>query len=261
MWNTFPIQTPSIRGGGSEFSIINRSFKYKKFSEVQVKTWKEYSDDEKKWCISIWKKVFGYIRDSINDEDCIGIIPEQGTILARNGIWIDNTVSTKIVYVNYLYVDEKYRNKGIAGKLIQSICAESSIRWGDPISFFFELQQVPKSLSALNADIFSRFSYIWIPFLKNTSNWKVFDYKEYVSNLKGFRWNYKGWKGFKYNEDIIIFDSHNDIVWYTSFLKLIEFDGLDISGAYCRVFSPFGNTYIYAENSYFIPKNIHYVLP
>ena len=133
--------------------------------------------------------------------------------------------------------------------------------WDTPISFFFELQQVPKSLNALHPDIFARFSYVWIPFIKHSSNWKEFDCTEYASNLKGFGWNYKGWKGFKYNEDIILFDSHNDIVWYTSFLKLIEFDGLDISGAYCRVFSPFGNTYIYAENIYFTSKNIHYSVP
>jgi hypothetical protein len=103
---------------------------------------------------------------------------------------------------------------------------------------------------------------VWIPFSLKSSEkrWEPFDFTKHISDKKGFIGNYTEWKGYRYKEDILIFDSHNDIVWYSSILTMCTFDGFKADGAYCRIFSPFGNVTVFAENMYFKTDSTHYLL-
>jgi hypothetical protein len=70
---------------------------------------------------------------------------------------------------------------------------------------------------------------------------------------KGFHGKQTGWKAYQWNEHSIVFDAFDDIVWTTNPLLLTTFDGNGLSGAYYRVFSPFGSSTVFAENMYFTP--------
>jgi len=258
MWETFPIQKGGV--SGPDCQTIDRTFLYKKSEDVVVMPWKEVDEPTKKWCVSLWKEQFN--GGKLGDDDLVGWIPSQGTIVAKYGKWIGKTRSRNVGYINYLYVTPLFRKGGVANRLIETILYHGCLRWGSSTGFLFEVQSVPRSLSLQNPDYMCRFSYVWVPFtLKSAEKkWKPADFRPYLSNEMGFIGNYTGWKGYKYEEDILVFDSHGDIVWYSNVLTLCTFDGFETSGAYCRIFSPLGNVTVFAENMYFTATFGHHVL-
>jgi hypothetical protein len=260
MWNSLPIQTESDKG--VEFTRIEPNIQYERFSDVQVSSWKDASDDIKTWCRNVWRDQFKTERDPISSDDILGWIPSKGIITAKFGKWVGNTRSRSAVYVNYLYVDPIYRTQGLAKHLILSICHEANIKAGSSSVFLFETDVIPKSLKDRGAQPICRYSYFFIPFLfDNTKrSWKQTDIS--FNNLeKGFHGSFEGFKMYKNSTDKILFDCNGDIVWYTSFLSLFTFDGFDSKGSFCRVFSPLGTSAVYAENMYFNPTYMnHYLL-
>jgi hypothetical protein len=252
MWETFPIQTEST--SNPECQTIDTDFIYNKWDEVTTVFWKDIPVPVKQWCISLWKYHFKIVRDGMDDNDLVGYIPGQGTVVAKRGKWIGQSKSRTVGYINYLFVNPLSRSKGMAKKLIETILHRTCQEWSDVRAFLFEVQHVPKSLSKKTSHYMCRFSYMWIPFLgsSETPQWKSFlDFKDYLKNKKGFIGTQTDWRAYKCGEDIIIFDTHDDIVWYSSVTSLCSFDGFSADGAYCRVFSPFGNVTVYAENMYF----------
>jgi hypothetical protein len=255
MWERFPLQTYTNKG--DDCQLIDRDYAYKQDGSVVVSPWKDVPSSHQTWCLHVWGSLFSH---KIDDTDLVGIIPQKGVILAKYGRWIGKTRSRAVVYINNLYVSIAYRGQGIAEQLIESITYSATNSWGQN-PFLFELENVPTSLILRNAEPLTKFSYVWIVFFKTGSSlWKPFPFEDYLSDKPGFISSYAGWKGYKYNDDIIIFDSLNDIVWYSSMLGLYTFDALPIDGAFCRIFSQFGNISVYAENMYFDSGCSHFVL-
>ena len=258
MWKTLPIQTATDRGGYEGTNMVEY-IEYKRDPEVVISTWKDTPTNIREWCQSIWKDVFSTKVDPLNEADLVGWIPKKGTITAKFGNWIGETRSRKVVYINYLFVDPHFRGENLASKLILSICNEATLRYGNNIPFMFEVDIIPKSLTDRGAQPICRYHYTWIPFTL-FGNWKQTEID--ISKEKGFHGFYSGWRMFKNNKgDKIVFDSNDDIVWYSNILELPTFDGFLIAGAYCRIFSPFGTSAVFAENMYFNPSYMtHYVL-
>uniref|UniRef100_A0A6C0I7G8 N-acetyltransferase domain-containing protein n=1 Tax=viral metagenome TaxID=1070528 RepID=A0A6C0I7G8_9ZZZZ len=262
MWKTFPIQTTQTTN--PECQSIDSAFTYKKWDEVTTCFWKDTPIKIKQWCLSLWRFHFKIMRDGMDDGDLIGYIPGQGTIIAKHGKWIGSVRSRTVGYINYLFVDASKRGGGLAQKLIETILNRARQEWINITAFLFEVRQTPPSLAQKTSHYMCRFSYVWIPFFADSDipEWKPFlEFKEYLQSKKGFVGSYTDWRAYRKDENIIVFDSHDDIVWYSSFISLPSFDGFQTDGAYCRVFSPFGNVTVYAENIYFTPSSTtHYLL-
>lgn len=260
MWKSFPIQTSSDRG--DECATIQRGFKYTKYEDVEISEWKSVPANVKQWCLSLWKEHFGTQRDPNSDSDLVGWIPSKGVIVAKYGRWIGNTRSRNAVYVDHLYVSPLNRGERLAEHLIHSICYESCARWGDSLAFLFEVDSIPQSLTDRGAQPLCRYHYTWILFtsIEKPPKWKPCSL-DILKTKKGFHAGFGGWKAYTDGENYIVFDSSNDIVWYSSATVLHTFDGFTIVGAYCRIFSPLGSSAVFAENMYFDPSAmVHYVI-
>lgn len=262
MWKSLPIQTTDMRG--EDFHSINKDFNYQRFDNVIIKKWGEVPSDIKTWCKTLWKDNFGTSRTPLNNDDLVAWIPEKGTIAARYGHWIGESHSREVTYINCLYVSPSCRGEGAAMQLILSVCNESSKRWGNSIPFMFEVDKIPQSLIEISAQPICRYSYLWVSFKKKTSNisnWKRIHIRN-ISMNKGFHGKRTGFRLFQNAiGDKILFDSNDDVVWYTSMMSLVTFDGFVKEGAYCRIFTPFGKSAVFAENMFFTPSyNTHYIL-
>jgi hypothetical protein len=66
--------------------------------------------------------------------------------------------------------------------------------------------------------------------------------------------DWTGYQSFEYNGMKIVLDPHNDIIYYDDYASLLTFDALPLTGAYCRVFSPFGTMTVLVENLRFAPN-------
>lgn len=260
MWNSLPIQTKSDKGG-LEFTRIEPSIQYERFSNVEVTSWKDAPSDIQTWCRNVWRDQFKTQRDPVCDEDLVGWIPSKGMITAKFGKWLGETRSRPSVYVNYLYVDPQYRSQGLAKHLILSVSHEANKKVGSSSVFLFETDVIPKSLTSRGAQPLCRYHYIWIPFV-SSSYWKQDTDFSSVEKEKGFHGTREGFKLYRKSNstDKIMFDCNDDIVWYTNFWSLFTFDGFDSKGAFCRVFSPFGTSAVYAENMYFTPTYMSHCL-
>ena len=260
MWNSLPIQTKSDKGG-LEFTRIEPSIQYERFSNVEVTSWKDAPPDIRTWCRNVWRDQFKTERDPVSDEDLVGWIPSKGMITAKFGKWVGTTRSRPSVYVNYLYVNPKYRSQGLAKHLILSISHEANKKVGSSSVFLFETDVIPASLTSRGAQALCRYHYMWLPFVSSSKNWKQDTDFSFLDQEKGFHGSREGFKLYSNSTDKVLFDCNDDIVWYTSFLSLFTFDGFDAKGAFCRVFSPFGTSAVYAENMYFNPTyTSHYLL-
>jgi hypothetical protein len=167
-----------------------------------------------------------------------------------------------MVYVCYNYVDKEFRGEGIAKKMILSMAHELTKAWG-PISFMFELKDVPVSLRSAVPLLY--FTYIWVPFLSISvpPKWTA-STTDVLQTQKGFHClDWTGYKAFEHQGCRVIFDPHDDSVYYDDYASLHTFDALAIPGAYCRLFSPAGNIKVYVENMHFTPPAYnfeHYLL-
>lgn len=268
MWNSLPIQTKKDKG--IEFTRIEPTVQYERFSDVEVTTWNDAPSDIKTWCRNVWRDQFKTERDPISENDLVGWIPSKGIITAKFGKWVGEIRSRPSVYVNYLYVDPKYRSQGLAKHLILSVSHEANNKAGSSSVFLFETDVIPKSLTSRGAQALCRYHYVWIPFLFDAPPsdcrgryWQLDTDFSILDQEKGFHGSKEGFKLYRKinSTDKVLFDCNNDIVWYTSFWSLFTFDGFDSKGAFCRVFSPFGNSAVYAENMYFSPTYMsHYLL-
>lgn len=253
MWKSFPIQT--VRDTGDDGARIVSHNPLVHDPSVTLSLWKDAPPEIRQWCLSIWSDTFGTVRTPLAGDDLIGWIPGKGTVLAKVGRWIGKTRSRSVGYVSYLYVDEQHRKEGVAKALIHSIAAEGCKRWGESSAFLFEVDTIPQSLQQRSAIPVCRYSYTWVPFMEaiRPPKWELTTFDS-LASVKGFHsCHYTGWKAFKYGKDVVIMDSSNDIVWYSSWVALSTFDGLPLKGAYCRVFTPFGSSAVYAQNMYATP--------
>ena len=253
MWKSLPIQTVTDRGDdGARILSVNP---LTRDPSVEIAPWKDVPAEVKQWCLSIWSDAFGTVRTPLGDDDLLGWIPRKGTIVAKYGTWVGETRSRPVGYVSCLYVDDLYRKEGLARLLIQSIANEGCRLWGASMAFLFEVDRIPASLEERGAMPVCRYTYTWIPFasIQRPPKWTSTTF-EILDSVKGFHFpHYTGWKAFAYNGEVIVLDSSNDIVWTSNWLVLSTFDGLPLPGAYCRVFTPFGTSAVYAENMYFTP--------
>lgn len=262
MWERLPIQRTRR---GPSYSFIEREHTYELYEDVQVKTWKSVPTGVKRWAQSLWQDGFKVRRNPANAEDILAWIPRKGVLLAKYGQWIGADRSTYMVYMCYNYVARDFRGEGVSEELVLSLCHECTRRWG-PVRFVFELQSVPRSLA--DATPIVRFSYVWVPFLSIQSppRWtpvSVADTMKGLERYHGFHTaQWAGYRAFEYKGMKIVLDPHNDVVYYDDYTSLLTFDGIPISGAYCRVFSPLGGVRIYVENMYFEPETRfeHYLL-
>lgn len=250
MWESLPIQT---RYGEDGMRIQDKN-PVKRDPNVQIQEWKDVPKDIREWCLSTWKREFGIVRDPMEDGGILGWIHKKGMIVLHHGRWVGSTRSRSALYVKCLYVEPQCRKEGVASLLIQSIIHEGCSRWGESIGFLFEVDSIPSSLVKRKAIPVCRYNYIWIPFLHNSEQmWKEIPVS-LLEKTKGFHGNYSGWKAFQCGENEIVLDASNDIVWYTSWISLFTFDGMPLlTGAYCRVFTPFGRGAVFSENMYVTP--------
>lgn len=260
MWKSLPIQTRGITG--REFSPIIRNIEYERFSDVNVMQWNKVQPTLKQWFLSIWRTAFGTQRDPLNKNDLVGWIPNKGVIAGRYGHWIGSSYSKHVAYINFLWVDPSSRNEGIAKKLILSVANEICKLHGKDTTFMFEVDQIPESLNKRSAVPICRYDFVWIPFCPSSVNWKRISLDK-ICDIQGFHGRKN--KGFRlYQNDFgdrLLLDSNDDIVWYTNFTSIFTFNRLNLSGTYCRFFSAFGRSAIYAENMYFTPTcSTHYIL-
>lgn len=248
---------------GEEFQPIQKNVSYQRFENVNITKWGETSSDTKQWCESIWKEAFGTTRTPLNNEDLVGWIPHKGTIVSRYGYWIGESKSRNVIYVNFLYVSPECRGDGVARQLILSMCNESTKLWGASTPFMFEVDEIPKSLVDIDAQPMCRYSYVWVPFnkLHKSRQWRKRSTK-HISLLKGFHGKHTGFRLYQNAiGDKILFDCNDDIVWFTNMFSLTTFDRHTKDGAYCRIFTPFGKSAVFAENMYFTPSyTSHYIL-
>lgn len=249
MWELLPIQkTP-----GRPWTLIDRDFQYPECSEVMTSEWKNVPQNVREWSVSIWKDEFQLRRISMGPSDILAWIPQRGLVAMKRGKWIGQTESFRSAFVCFNYVDASWRGRGYSGKLICSLGAFATRLWG-PTPFFFETHLgVPRGLCDVQP--FVRFTYTWIPFLyiHTPPLWKPIPLHNFDA-LPGFHPDEtEGYLAFGRDDKKILLDPHNDIVHYDDFYSLLTFDGLPISGAYVRVFSPLGSSYIFLENMYFDP--------
>lgn len=250
MWRSLPIQTWEQ---GDEGSMI-RPMKYPRHKDVHVSQWKDVPPTIREWCLTRWAETFGTVRTPLSDDDFLGWIPQKGAVAAKYGKWIGHSRSRKVLYINLLFVETSHRNEGNAPKLILSIAHECCNVWGD-VPFLFEVDSIPRSLIERGAQSLCRYHYVWIPFVvHHPSKWTIGS----LPDTRGFRGSCAGWNVFVRNNHSIVFDSNDDIVWYSDLTSLLTFDRLP--GAYCRVFSPTGTSAVFAENMYFPSSAAHYLL-
>ena len=258
MWETLPIQRSP---GSTPYTMIDRDFKYPVSDAIRVSRWKDVSQADKDWALSIWEDIFHVRRPFMADDDLFLWIPRIATLVAKHGKWIGDTKSFYGVYVSCNFVVDSERGKGYSSQMILTMAAESTKIWG-PIPFLFEIHNVPRGL--IDVKPFLQFSYVWIPFLdvQTPPRWTPvpFDVKDYpgfyVDNMNGY-------KAFSNNDgQMILLDPLDDIVYYTDFLVLHTFDGIPLPGAWCRFFCPWGTTRIFLHNMYFdpLPSMKHYLL-
>ena len=256
MWKSLPIQTESDRGDDGARILSHNPMVHD--PAVTISLWKDVPPEIRQWCLSIWSDAFGTVRTPLDHTDLLGWVPRKGTIVGKVGRWIGESRSRPVGYVSCLWVDELHRKEGLARALIHSIAAEGCKQWGESSAFLFEVDTIPRSLADRGAVPVCRYSYTWVPFtsIQRPPKWIPTTF-EALATVKGFHsLHYTGWKAFKYGEDVIVLDSSNDIVWYSSWISLSTFDGLPLPGAYCRVFSPFGPSAVYAQNMYATPFSI-----
>lgn len=259
MWELLPIQRTPGRPG----TMLNRDFLYPAFPDVNVERWKDVPANVRAWCISIWKDEFELRRPSMGDNDLLAWVPRIGLLAGKRGGWVGTQKSFTAVAVCFNYVSRAYRRQGWSGKMIMSLCRRATDMWGST-PFLFEIQwTVPRGLKTIVP--FLSFTYTWIPFLTIQVPPKWISIPIDTFNfLPGFHPNETtGYKAFQYNDNRILLDPHNDIVFYDDLLALSTFDGLSIPGAYCRTFHPLGNCHIYLANLYFDtpPQFDHFMLP
>jgi hypothetical protein len=264
MWRAFPIQTRDTKG--EDCSILDPSFQFDRHDTVQVRPWKDVEPSIREWCVTLWKQEFGTVRTPLKDTDLVGWIPGKGTIVATRGYWIGTHRSRNAVYISHLVVVSSYRSEGLARQLIPSISNEACKAWGHPMSFLFEVDTIPASLKARGAVPVCRYSYVWVPFrpASETRQWTRLATVP-LDTQKGFHGGYTGWEAYKHASTgaILVLDANQDIVWYTSWMALGSFDGTELAGAYCRVFTPFGTSVVFAQNTYLVPSSgmsDHYIL-
>lgn len=259
MWETLPIQR-NVRG--PDFTFINREKDYPLNSDVEWKRWKEVPDNVKKWCLSIWQDVFNIKRNPVEQNDLLFWIPQKGILVAKYGHFIGCSKSRRMIYVCYNFVCEHFRGEGLSKHLILTMANKCKEIYG-PITFMFELRLTPHSLT--DALPFMKFTYVWIPFLmvQVPPKWKSTTDYSFLKGYCGFHSiHWKGYKAFKYENEHILLDPANDIVYYDNYLSLYSFDGMKLPGAYCRVFSPFGDRRIFVQNLFFDDPDyfMHYLL-
>jgi GNAT superfamily N-acetyltransferase len=241
--------------------MINRDFQYTVSPEIRVSPWKDVPQKIKDWAISIWEDIFKSQRNFMGDDDLFIWIPRVATLFAKHGRWIGESKSFYAVYVTCNYVDADYRGQGISGNMILTMANKATEIWG-PTPFLFEVQDIPRGL--VGVEPLLRFSYVWIPFVDICvpPRWKRVD----ISIVKGYHGFHvdstEGYQCFSHNGQIILLDSLNDIIYYTDALVLHTFDGIQLGGAWCRFFSPWGSTRVFLHNMYFdpLPSMKHYML-
>ena len=255
MWDVFPILCDPLSDDRFELKTIKPGYKYTRFPEVLVEYWYDVPKDVKKWCETIWADEFGCMRNPLSTDDLLAWIPNQGTLIARNGRWVDDTKSKPMVYISCNYVHPEMRGYRLAEKMINSIAVEACNRWNNE-AFLFEIREVPKSLKMRGAIPVARFDYLWIPSSYTDDKWEVIRKKDISNSLfriKGFHPSSFGdCKGYRHTESkrIVILDSHDDVVYYDSVFDLYS---LPNSGHYVRMFSSTGAHHYFIENMYFRP--------
>jgi hypothetical protein len=253
MWEVLPIlRTYTDDDSSIPYSFLSRDHVYDRYDDVEVMKWKHVPENIKEWSLSLWRDHFKIKRNPVSKNDLLIWIPRKGTLVAKYGRWIGDSRSKQMVYVCYNYVDKEFRGEGIAKKMILSMAYEITKRWG-PISFMFELKDVPASLRT--AVPLLQFTYMWVPFvsIRVPPKWSAVSID--LTGQKGFHClDWTGYKAFEYDGCRIVFDPHDDIVYYDDYSSLHSFDALPIPGAYCRFFSPAGNIHVYVENMFFTPS-------
>lgn len=248
MWETLPIQR---NNRGPDFSFIHREEEYPSYSDVECQYWKDVPYNIKVWCLSLWQDVFNIKRNPIEKNDLLFWISQKGVLVAKYGNFVGSSKSRKMVYVCYNFICEQFRGEGLSKNLILTMANKCKELYG-PITFMFELRTTPTSLKS--AIPFMKFTYVWIPFLsvQDPPKWKqTFNYS-FLKGYAGFHCiKWKGYKAFKFGDQHILLDPANDIVYYDNYLSLYSFDGMKLPGAYCRVFSPFGDKTVFVQNLYF----------
>lgn len=246
MWETLPIQRTSHSSSGT---LIDRDFQYPVSPSIRVSPWKDVPSETKSWAFSVWAETFGTQRHCMGNDDLLMWMPGISTLTAKHGRWIGDTRSFHAIYVSGNYVDPEHRGKGISGRMILTMAARATEIWG-PIPFLFELQSVPPGLREVQPIL--RFSYIWIPFLDvaDPPRWQEVCI-DISARYPGFHVDSKeGYRCFSRDGQIILLDSLNDIIYYTDTLSLHTFDGMPLSGAWCRVFHPWGSVQVFLHNMY-----------
>lgn len=259
MWETLPIQR---RIRGLDFTFMEREREYPEYPNVEWRRWKDVPESTQKWCLSIWEDIFYIRRNPVEKNDLLFWIPQKGILVAKYGHFVGQQKSRRMIYVCYNFVCEQFRGEGLSKHLILTMANKCKELYG-PITFMFELHNTPRSLQ--DAIPFMKFSYVWIPFLyaNITPKWKPTSDFSFLKGYHGFHSiHWKGYKAFKYNNEHILLDPTDDIVYYDNYLSLYSFDGMKLPGAYCRVFSPFGDRTIFIQNLFFDDPDYfnHYLL-
>ena len=247
MWETLPIQRSPGRAG----TMIDREFDYQSYPEINTDVWKNVPKHVRDWCFSVWKDEFELRRPSMGDDDVLAWIPRIGILAAKRGHWIGIDKSFMVVAMCFNYVDRGHRQKGWSGRMITTLCRKVTDLYG-PTPFMFEIQHaIPRGL--LSVKPYLTFTYTWIPFIsvQVPPKWTSIHLSEF-KRIPGFHPNEMvGYLAFQYNGNRVLLDPHNDIVFYDDLVSLCTFDGLPLPGAFCRVFSPIGNSKTYLANLYF----------
>jgi hypothetical protein len=254
MWDVFPIQCQGTTG--RPLQTIVPDYPYTRYTEVQVSEWKDVPEDVKRWCQMIWKDEFDCQRTPIAATDLLAWIPEQATLTARRGYWVDTYQSKPMVLMNANYVHSMLRGHRLAEKMITSLAHEVHKQWNID-AFLFEIQKVPSSLIRRRAEPIASFQYVWVPTLFVDPDWRVMKpnaLRDALRTRRGFQSaTYPGMIGYRHagHKRIVVLDSHDDAVVFESMTDVATIPG---HGRYCRVFHPFGPFKLYVENMYFEPQ-------